>query len=104
MLERTNMTPHIFKYDLHKSGQYYQGVIERIKAYGVWCHIQGSVWIIKSSQTPEQIRNNLDQALDANDSIFVAKLSGEAAWRGLNLKQSNWLKEVAQNNGGSESI
>jgi CRISPR/Cas system-associated endoribonuclease Cas2 len=95
MPERTNMTIHVVTYDLRKSGQNYHGIIERIKAYGIWCHVQGSVWLIKSSQTCEQIRNNLDQALDANDSIFVAKLSGEAAWRGLNLKQSNWLKEVA---------
>jgi hypothetical protein len=35
----------------------------------------------------------LQQYIDSNDELLVAKLSGEAAWTGFSDKCSNWLKE-----------
>jgi len=89
------MKSYIITYDLNKSGQNYEELIGKIKQYGTWCHLQGSVWVIKTSQTSTQIRDTLSSAADNNDTIFVAALTGEAAWLGLTDDQSNWFKEVA---------
>ena len=40
----------------------------------------------------KQIRDDLAQAIDDDDMLFVAKLSGEGAWRKLSDEKTNWLK------------
>lgn len=48
--------------------------------------------MISTSQTAAQVRDNLLQAMDADDGLFVARLSGEAAWYGLSEDRGTWLK------------
>lgn len=55
--------------------------------------MQQSVWIIVTDQTAVQIRDYLGPCLDSNDKLFVAKLSGEAAWKGYKDSITQWLKK-----------
>ena len=89
------MGTYVIAYDLHKKGQNYDGVIKKIKSYGTWCHLQGSVWLVKTNSSAVNIRDNISSCLDANDKLMVAKLSGEAAWTGYSQQRSNWVKENA---------
>lgn len=89
------MKMHIVAYDLHQHGQNYTCMSKKLKEYPGWCHLQGSVWIVRSNQSPVQIRENLKNCLDANDKLFVATLTGEAAWTGYSNEITNWVKESA---------
>jgi CRISPR/Cas system-associated endoribonuclease Cas2 len=87
------MSSYIVAYDLHKQGQNYECLIQKLKQYGTHWHVQQSVWIVISDQTSSQIRDFLSPCLDTNDKLIVAKLSGEAAWRGYTDAVSQWLKQ-----------
>lgn len=39
------------------------------------------------------VRDHLKTEIDSNDSLFVAELTGSAAWTGLNDKTGAYLKE-----------
>lgn len=84
------MATFIIAYDLHKQGQNYACLIKKLEAYGTYFHMQQSVWIIETEHSAVQIRDNLQTCLDANDKIFVGKLTG-GAWAGFTPEQSRWL-------------
>lgn len=86
------MATYIVTYDLHQRGQNYDCINAKLKGYGTYWHIQGSVWIIKTAQTAVQVRDSLRNCLDGNDKLVVARLSSEAAWYGYNQDIDNWLK------------
>ena len=78
----------IITYDLCSPGRNY----EKIKSYGTWAHICESTWIISTTDSCSDIRDNLKSVIDSNDRLFVAALTGGAAWSNV-LCESNWLKE-----------
>ena len=86
------MRVYQISYDLHVSGQNYASLTERIRAYGYYCHLQQSVWVICTTQSATEVRDNLNACLDSNDKLFVARLAGEAAWSGYGTEISEWLK------------
>lgn len=92
------MAAYIIGYDLNKSGQDYEELITAIKSIsGTWWHHLDSTWIVVTSKTAVQIRDLLLSHIDTNDELLVAKLSGEAAWYGINEKGSNWLRSNLNN-------
>lgn len=88
------MPAYIICYDLHTPGQKYECLEKKIKAYGTWCHLQRSVWIVSTTQNAAAIRDNLDRCIDANDKLFVARLAGEGAWVGFSQETSKWLQDT----------
>lgn len=85
------MATYIIGYDLNKTGQNYNDLIEAIKSLGEWWHCLDSTWIIKTDQTITQVRDSLSTRMDANDQLLVAELSGKAAWAGFSEECSSWL-------------
>ncbi|MCE8042448.1 hypothetical protein HOP60_09810 [Halomonas daqingensis] len=84
------MANYIVAYDLHTPGQDYKSLREAFEAYGYYYKPLRSTWLIKTTQSSEQIRNNLMRVLDSNDKLIVLKLSGEAAW--TNGFDNDWLQ------------
>ena len=82
----------IITYDLCSPGRNYDDLYEKIKSYGPWAHICESTWIISTTDSCSDIRDNLKSVIDSNDRLFVAALTGGAAWSNV-LCKSNWLKE-----------
>ncbi|MBO6603694.1 MAG: hypothetical protein JJ938_01010 [Roseicyclus sp.] len=89
------METYIVVYDLHKHGQNYECVHKKLRDYGSYCHLQGSVWLVRSQSSAVQVRDNLQSCLDQNDKIYVAALTGEAAWKGHTAEISSWIKTKA---------
>lgn len=85
------MPTYLISYDKNR-GDDYSELYEAIESYGNYWHHLDSTWIIVTQSTAEVIRNKLMRYLDENDKLFVAKLTGEAAWGGFNERGSNWLK------------
>lgn len=86
------MTSMIIEYDLRTPGRNYDELYKAIKAYGVWAHITESTWFIKTSESCVQVRDKLLAQMDSNDRIFVAALTGAAAWSNVRCN-SEYLKE-----------
>jgi len=86
------MKSYLITYDLMKQGQNYEELYKEIKAIGSWCHILESNWVIKTDLTAVQVRDRITPHIDKNDKVFVAHLSGEAAWIRLDTERSDWLK------------
>lgn len=82
----------IVSYDLNGSGKNYDDLIDKIKTYSGWAHINKSVWFFKSDDSCSTIRDDLLSTLDKDDSIFVAELTGSAAWHNT-ICSSQFLKE-----------
>lgn len=85
------MSSFLVSYDLI-SDKNYSKLYEAIRNYGSYAHILESVWIINSSSSSVEIRDNLKHYLDSDDKLFVAKLTGESAWKNLSNENSNWIK------------
>jgi hypothetical protein len=70
----------------------YKRLIDHIKnGYSNWAKIALSTWVVRTDQSAKQVRDNCDAYLDANDRLFVAVLTGVAAWRNT-ICTSEWLK------------
>jgi CRISPR/Cas system-associated endoribonuclease Cas2 len=84
----------VITYDLKKSGQNYEGVIEAIKSFGSWARVQGSVWYVKTTLSASAVRDSLLKHIDSNDSLFVTDATNnDAAWYGLTDEVSDYLKQ-----------
>lgn len=88
------MATYMVTYDLHLHGQNYECITSKLKEYGTHWHAQGSVWIIKTSTSAAQVRDELLDCLDSNDKLIVAKLAGEAAWFGYPANTTSWLQDA----------
>lgn len=86
------MTSMIIEYDLRSPGRNYDELYKAIKSYSVWAHITESTWFIKTSESCVQVRDKLLAHMDGNDRIFVAVLTGAAAWSNV-LCDSEYLKK-----------
>lgn len=89
------MESYIITYDLKNSSKNYDDLIDKIKNYPKWAHVNESVWVVKSNTSATDIRNNLKTVADSNDSLFVATLTGVAAWRNI-IDDSDVLRECLQ--------
>lgn len=83
----------IITYDLCAPGRDYTKLIEAIKTYPNWGHVTESTWVINTTDTCTQVRDNLKKHMDQNDRIFVGELSGVAAWYNV-LCDNQWLKDA----------
>jgi hypothetical protein len=89
------MAALLVAYDLKKQGQNYTCITTKLEAYPTHWHMQGSVWIIQTNETPAQVRDKLKSCLDSNDNLFVALLT-VTAWEGFDAAASKWLKTVIE--------
>lgn len=86
------MKSMIIDYDLCSPGKNYGKLYEAIKSYSILARITESTWFIKTGETCAQVRDNLKACMDSNDRLFVAQLTGTAAWSNV-LCDSEYLKE-----------
>ncbi len=75
------MTSKIISYDLRAPGRNYDKVFEIIRSYKVFGKLTESTWFVKTDETCVQLRDKLLKHMDNNDRIFVAELTGVAAWQ-----------------------
>ena len=73
----------IVTYDLCNPGQNYAALIDRIKQYPKASKVTESCWLISTTWSCAKVRDDLTRFMDTNDKIFVAALTGEAAWKNI---------------------
>lgn len=85
------MNSFIISYDLNNEKDYSK-LITEIESYPNAAKINKSVWFINSQNKSSEIRDNLVNYIDSDDSLFIAKLTGQAAWRNV-ICSSQHLKD-----------
>ena len=85
------MTAYIVCYDLQKPGKNYEVLYTKIKSYGIWARVTESNWVIVTSKSAVELRDDLLSVMDNNDRLFVVKSGREAAWHNSRCK-NEWLK------------
>lgn len=100
------MANNIFvSYDLHKPGQNYHQVIERIKSLGIWAKPLESMWYLKTGYTAKQVCNHVWAAMDANDSLLVVDTSNNiAAWQNIKPEVAQAMREHWNNVGSYATL
>jgi hypothetical protein len=68
----------------------YSALIDRIQNYKNWAQVHGSVWIVRSSDTADSVRDDLLRFLRPGDRLFVASLN-QAAWHEP-MCEPDWLR------------
>jgi len=86
------MSVQSINYDLRRPGQDYPGLFDAIKALGPWWHCLDSCWLIDTSLSSSQVRDTLQNHMDANDCLLVAELKGDWASYGLSRECTDWLR------------
>jgi hypothetical protein len=80
-------------YDLNSPGQDYENLIERLKAVGSnWWHHLDSTWLIKTTMSPKELREDLKPYVDADDELLVVDVTG-ASWAARGLSSYDWLQD-----------
>lgn len=79
-------------YDLNRPGQNYDGLIQALKRTGWWHHLD-STWLLRTEETPIELRDRLMRHIDAGDELLVIEVTNQAAaWTGINQSGSEWIK------------
>lgn len=88
------MNTLLIGYDLNKSGQNYEDLIEQLKAYPNWWHYLDSTWLIRTDDSHTVVRNALKEHIDSNDELLVIDVTGDAAaWTGFAGEAGQWIKD-----------
>lgn len=87
------MYVYIISFDLVKPGQNYDKIIELIKQYNVWAKLGTTTYLVQTSHSAVELRDNLKTAIDSNDKLFVGKVTRPAAWSNMSEDVSKWIKE-----------
>ncbi len=86
---------YIISYVPSTQGMRNSKLIDQVKTYPSWAILSAFTYVV--TVEPEwnsvSIRENLTPYLKLNDKLFVAELTGRAAWRAFNKNMSDWLKK-----------
>jgi len=84
--------PYLISYDLDKPGQNYDKLIARLKEHGA-VRVLLSQWVLTTTWTAVQLRDDLMAYTDSNDRILVVQISGE--WAYSNIMAAESFKQIA---------
>jgi hypothetical protein len=87
------MATVLIAYDVHPpEGEAYDDLIRAIQSLGTWWHHLETIWIVRCTHTPGEIRTRLKSRLGVEDQLLVVDISGDTAeWIGVNDTGSRWL-------------
>lgn len=85
------MSVYQINYDLRNKRDY-QALYDKLESYKAWCKPLESCYLIRSDLDVRTILNDLKPAIDKDDGILIAKLTGATGWEGLSDKVGQWIK------------
>ena len=74
------MSSKIVTYDLATPHGNYEILYLKIQEYPKYARVTQSCWLIKTSDSCEDIFKNLSSVMNNSDRVFIAELTSEATW------------------------
>lgn len=89
------MKTYLISYDLIKpeSLPEYIRLFSTIKTATFWAKPLRSVWLVKTTLSSAQIRDELMEVIDANDKIMIIEVTNNWATYGLSEEVINWMQK-----------
>lgn len=87
------MSTYVVSYDLKAPGKDYDNLIDYLKSLNTWWHHLGSTWVVVTSMSARELRDEIAKHVDSNDQVLVVKSGGEGAWRNFTDKGNSWLQK-----------
>ncbi len=89
------MKTYLISYDLIKPETLpdYKRLIDAIKTATYWAKPLKSVWLIKTTLSSSQIRDELRKVTDLNDKLLVIEITNNWASYGLPKDVTDWMKQ-----------
>ena len=78
-------------YDLRQPGRDYKPLHEWLRKF-TYCKGLESVWLLDTTWTPQQVRDELKKLTDSNDKTFVCRLYPNQ-WASWNYDCGDWLNK-----------
>ncbi|MBN3489987.1 hypothetical protein JV173_00520 [Acholeplasma equirhinis] len=72
----------------------YENLYVYIKKFDAWCHYLESVWLVKSSKSASQIRDEAIKYIKNTDKLFVIEVQNHWASLNINKQGVEWLKNI----------
>lgn len=89
------MNTLLVSYDLGMPETYddYKVLIQYIKSYPMWAKPLQSVWMIKTTKTSAQVRDEIQTKIDSNDKVLVMDVT-KTGWATFNISKevADWMK------------
>jgi hypothetical protein len=87
------MNTHLVSYDLKAPGKDYNNLIHFLKSATLWAKPLESVWLIKTSLSASDFRNQINLHVDKNDKVLVLNVTGDN-WATFNIdtQVTDWIK------------
>lgn len=86
------MATYIVSYDLQTMGKDYDPLLDYLTTLEDWWHYLDSTWVVVTSKTATQLREELQELVDDKDLVLVVKSSGVGAWAGFPERPATWLQ------------
>jgi len=90
------MNTLIISYDLGLPETYedYKFLIKYIKSYPNWAKPLQSVWLIRTTKTSGQVRDEIKAKIDSNDKVLVMDVT-KTGWATFNVSKevTDWMKK-----------
>jgi hypothetical protein len=85
----------LIAYDIHPAqGAGFDDLIAAIQSLGAWWHHLETVWIVRSNQRADEIRDKLKSHIGEDDQLLILDITDDRAeWAGVSDAGSEWLKE-----------
>lgn len=81
-------------YDLNRPGQDYEELTKFLKGESTWWHALDSTWIVVTSKSTSELRDEIKRLVDPNDEVLVMNVQGDGwASFGLSKEATDWLKK-----------
>lgn len=78
-------------YDLRAPGRDYEPVWAYLQGHGSWCRLLKSCWLIRTTKTAAQVRDDLMRLVDQNDEVATFDVTGDSWATNWNDDRVTWL-------------
>jgi hypothetical protein len=89
------MKKYLISYDLGlpETRDDYRKLISYIKSLELWANPLKSVWLVQTNKTAKDLRDELKNATDSNDSILVIEVNDHWATSRITKEVTDWMQE-----------
>jgi hypothetical protein len=78
-------------FDVQSDKSLVPALVKLIKSTGTWARLADNVYLVVSTKTPAEVRDDLVRVLGEGDRLFVGMCPPPSAWRGLGEVAGKWI-------------
>lgn len=78
-------------YDLVAPGRDYKPLYDYIKSFDGWCHLLESQWLVRTTMSASEVRDELMELVDGNDKIVTFDVTGDYWATNFSDSKTDWL-------------